>query len=284
LTSIYTQLLAARVLPIALGLPTVGVAGSLATSRGYIPGFNAQIQAVAASMGIPYYDFYPLTDNGADGWKTNWCGNPGTGDNHPAAVAAQAMGQAVRDLLDVYAVQLSAPNLVTVGNDSGADILWQNGTMVDDANADGIPDGGYVQSATGWSLLNPSGEVASSLVAEPGVVSGNWWRLNKTAFTGTTAASFVTRVAAVTAGMRIGLGFKMKILSPAALSQVSCDNQSESNYPTITITKLTGDLAPCVLWWDFYAPVGTNGLRFELFLANTGVIDFYLGQFTVRQL
>jgi hypothetical protein len=282
---IYKKLLNAAILPICCGIPTIGVDNSMPDDRGVIPTFNAGVQALATKYDLPYYDFFPLTDDG-DGWKAGWCGNPGAGDNHPSPTAAKAMGQALRDLLNPYAVSFSAANLVTDTTDTASDLLWQNGSMVDDGDADGKPDGGYTQSQTGW-YWPLHAQTVLSLEAEPGIVSGNWFKFSRPTLK--TQEEYVTEPSInthVIAGMRIGLGFICKVLNAetTATFYFALWDQSGNTLLGLYVYPTLGDTNVFKLYWDLIIPVGVTGVRARLNSNIAGLHDSYFGQYTIRQL
>ena len=274
----WLALLNAKILPVACGIPTKP------TARAYIPAYNAKLETEAARLGIPYVDFFPLTDNGVDGWKPGYCGNPGAGDNHPSVLGATVMGQALRDLLDPYCVKFNSPTLVTSTTDAAPDLVWQNGAMLDDADLDGKPDGGSPQAANGWNIALGSADIQNTLVAEPGVVSGNWWRFNK--FQNTTG-TLIMGTANATPGDRMGVGFLIKFLNPQTGSSFNLsiyDVPSTLNvFLSLIWTNTDASSRPFMVWNEFTVPADATGVRFYLNI-NGGTIDNYLGQYTLRKL
>ena len=67
LRTIYQTLLANKIIPIAQGIPTIE---NNAAFRANIINFNQHVSDLATELDIPYVDYFPVTDDGVDGWIT----------------------------------------------------------------------------------------------------------------------------------------------------------------------------------------------------------------------
>ena len=289
LESIYRSLIANSILPVALGIPTC----ANATNRARVPILNALIQAKAAALSaefgytVPYLDTYALTDNGVDGWITGYSSD---GNVHWGPVGAAVVGQAIRDyVLTPLEATFSSPNLVTADLDTGDGILWENGSMQDDANSDGIPDGGYsTQSATAWSVVTGAADVTFSLVSDPGVVDGKWWRINKAVHTvnlGIVGGGIGT-TPPLTPGAVYEIGYMCKVasLGAATLASIYFYNTADSAQQFWQqFDDLAVQVAPYKVQRKFIAPA--NGTFLKLYVSiQGGTADLYIGQMTIRRL
>ncbi|HSF80930.1 MAG TPA: SGNH/GDSL hydrolase family protein [Anaerolineales bacterium] len=274
---IYDTLLANDIFPIACGLPT--------SDGGWRAGFqlfNAELETLAAARNIPYVDMFTVTDNGVDGWLPGYSAD----GIHPNSVGARAMGQEWRDTLDPWL--LSPPQLVTVATEEASNLLWTNGTQQDDGDADGDPDGGEVQTVNCWQRFSGGADCNFTLEAEPGVVEGNWWNIEKVA---NTAATVLLTIGGnpcpnIPEGHQIAYGFKCKIVSadPATTIMVWGEQIDDGTNTPFRVKLL--DLQAALDPFDFYiarVKEDLTELRLKIEISG-GLADFYIGQVTVRDL
>lgn len=271
LSTIYNSLWNSSIMPIACGLPTCDLYAGLYRTR--VIAFNPQVEALATSMGIPYVNFFDVTDDGSAGWIADY----DTGDGiHPSSLGAAAMGLLLRDTLDSYLLAYTPP-LVTEATQGDATFLLGNGCFTADTNADGVPDN--------WAIANGASEITCSLVDGGSEVEGNWWRINKTA---ATAESRVrANITGLTAGTRLGFGFRMKVASADQATGMNFEGYNPSNATQKVYTAVLADLRAAVSPYTFYyentVPSGATALRFDLQIYS-GLVDVYIGQFTARTL
>lgn len=279
--TIYDTFLANGITPIACSVPSFG--NPPETFRLAAIDYNTALQPIAAARGLPWVDFFAVTDNGVDGWIEGYTDD----DIHPNSVGAKVMGQALRDVIDNYLTVPSPINLITAANESDEDLLWQNGRMVADGNSDGIPDGGQVQSASAWTVQSGGADCAFSLVPEEGMVDGNWWRINKSVYTADTIIQSASGDVSpdVTPGQILAFGFKAKVASVDAATSVRvwCQDISDNNKVLfgVVLTDLQEEVNPFVFYYFTKVPAGTMKLRFYISM-RYGRADFYLGQLTCR--
>jgi lysophospholipase L1-like esterase len=278
----YRALLSYRILPIAQGIPTC----ANATNRSRIPTFNQHISDLATQLGIPYIDYYPLTDNGVDGWIAGYSSDSNV---HWSTLGAGVCAQALRDnVLESYISLFSAPNLVSDGNDSGNGILYENGSMMDDANSDGIPDAGSAgnQVSNYWYVYTGGADTTFSLVAEPGVVSGKWWRINKSVHTANLYVySQQNPGISVTPNAVVEIGFMCKVLNPQFATTIEIVFYHViSGQPVISLylNNLNGDVKPFKCFKRGNLQDYINGIV-GFVKINDGTVDLYLGQLTIRE-
>lgn len=273
--SMYDALRAAGVTPVACSIP----AYDNATPQSAIATYNAGIEALATARGIPYADFHTATADPSTGYYLPGMRLDGV---HPTGTGGKAMGQVLRDALESH-LPATTPTLVTSATEASG-WLWQNGAMLRDSNSDGTPNGGGTESATAWGRTSGAADASFSLVAESGVVSGNWMRVNKTANTATT--TLLGNGISVSDNHLIGYGalIKATLSSGAAvtLQWYKSSNTSQREYG-ITLQGYVGDIAPFVWYLEKTVPASTSQVRPNLSISG-GTADVYLGQLTVRDL
>ncbi len=275
LRNIYGQLTDGVILPVACAVPTSD------TQRANAISLNTEIATLATELALPFVDFFSVTDDGAAGWIVGYSDDGG----HPNSVGAKVMGIELRDTLDDW-LQENFPPLVTAADDADADLLWFNGRMIDDGNVDGVPDGGNPQVQDAWIVVNGAADTAFSLV--PSVeLDGNWWRINKTAFTEQTRLWTNAADPIVTSGDTIALGFKCKVASADAATTIIIQaydrNDAIVSMYKVALADLQAAVDPFVFYKEVVIPSGTTELR--LFISiNFGLADLYIGQYTVRNL
>ena len=281
LSDIYAQLLAAKILPVACAVPTHN------TWRDRVILLNTSIQAKATDLGIPFADFFAPTDNGSTGWIAGY----EVDGVHPSVTGAKAMAQVLRDVLDHY---LAAPTytLMTVTNEfTLTGLEWKNGVMVDDANADGIPDGGETQGATAWYVATGGADMQYSLVGGDSNISGNWWRMNKVAQTANFSVYFAGGAGAapiLADGHNVAYGIVIKVDSVGGANTIIqilgyklIDGAVRSF--SVRLQGLTGAVAPFVVYLEKITPASFGKLRVSVeILTNTA--DLSIAQLTVRDL
>lgn len=172
LTAMWDQAMANGQMPVACSLPPSGTANN----RPAVIAYRDAIATAAAARGIPYANLYASVGDGETGAWLN------AGDNtdgiHPSNAGAKKMGQALRDALEPYLLSSPWPRLVTTGDDTTG-WAWLGGRMDRDDNANGRAWGGGL--ASGEDAYGAASNASHALVAEGGVVDGNWFRTTKTA-------------------------------------------------------------------------------------------------------
>ncbi len=281
LVTIYASLIAAKILPLALGIPTC----ANPTNRARVPTFNAGIQAAAAALGIPYLDTYPLTDNGVDGWIAGYSSDSNV---HWGPVGARVVGQAVRDnLLQPFASLFSAPNLVTAANDTGGGIIFENGSNVDDGDSNNIPDGGETQVANYWTVVTGGADCTFSLNSDG--AAGNTWEINKTLNTAETyllGSSADAQCPTVAPGDLVEIGCNMQVASPEAAATIQFQIYNRGDGTPLVwfkLNNLQAALARFKICRRFYVPAGVTELRMMVKITG-GTADLSIGQITIRKL
>lgn len=282
LRSIYEQLLAVKILPISCAVPTSTL------HRDHCFELNPAIASLALEMDLPFCDFFEITDDGISDWIEDYSYD----GIHPTCVAAKVMGQLVRDTIDPYLLNIT-PTLITTDNEESlSGILWKNGSMSDDTDADGDPDGGSAAQVTNsWEIVTGAADTTLSLVSDPGVVSGNWWRINKSAYTADlsmrnrdaannhwdyvnghhVATAFLFKVDVV-GGIDTNINFIIHSWSNGAVKSFS-----------ISLLGFTGTIAPFVVYVPYTVATGFGTARFNFGITNN-TADVSIGQLTVRDL
>lgn len=265
---VYETLLDAGVIPVACGIPTQGQYDGLYRER--VIDWNPRVEALATELDLPYVNFFTVTDDGADGWIDGYSLNDDM--IHPSPLGAVAMGQLLRDTMETYLLAW-APTLVS--EDTEAVFTIANGCFMADTDSDGVPDG--------WTVASGGDEISCSLVAGGDEAEGNWWRINKTAFTAESRLRLTAT--GLTAGAVYRCGFKMKIASADDTAVVNVESYNPSNSAQRHFIFSTGaaiqdPVAPFVFYHEQAAP--SAGLRFDIVI-QAGLVDVYIGQFTVQE-
>jgi lysophospholipase L1-like esterase len=282
LRSIYDQLLAAKILPISCAVPTNDAL------RDHCFELNSAITALALEMDLPFCDFFESTDDGSTGWIAGYSYD-GT---HPTVTGAKVMGQLVRDTIDPHLLN-ETPTLITTANEGSlSGVHWLNGTMMDDTDTDGLPDGGSpAQVTNSWEVQTGGADTTFSLVTEAGVVSGKWLRINKAAYTADLAmrnrevannyfdyvdghheaSAFLIKVDAV-GGIDTNINFVGHRWSNAGVTSFS-----------MSLIGITGPIAPFVFYKPYTVPAGFGTFRMAIGITNN-TADVSIGQLTLRDL
>jgi GDSL-like Lipase/Acylhydrolase family len=281
LRSIYEQLLAVKILPIACAVPTNN------TNRAHCPDLNDAIATLALEMDLPFCDFFEVTDNGVDGWIENYSDD----GIHPTVAGAKVMGQLVRDTIDPRLLNI-VPELITVENEESlSGIMMLNGIMVDDTDADGKPNGGCTAPVTNsWQAFTGGPDTSFSLVEDEGVVSGKWWRMNKTAYTANLQVwqyDSVNNHLILPDNHHMGFGFMFKVDAVGGINTdivLQCYKWSGGATAfTLALKGIEGTIAPFVFYKPYTVPVGFSTARYSIQI-NANTADISIGQLTTRDL
>jgi lysophospholipase L1-like esterase len=148
LTAIYTQLQAAGIRPVLTTVTPISAASS--TIRTAITRINAWILRYAQASGLPLVDFHGAVSDTTNG---DWTAGLNADTLHQNAAGAKVMGQAIATAL-APSTSIVKPVLVDYNNDPGY-ALGSNQLFLTDSNADGLPDGWGVPTASP-TTTNPS--------------------------------------------------------------------------------------------------------------------------------
>lgn len=278
-------------------LPVIAACPPNNTNPANIQNYNTSLAAKATQLGVTFVDFHTPCANPDGTWKTNYNG-AGTDAVHPSVIGAVAMGQALRDALDSL-LPATTPTLATIATDDAANYLYKNGSFTDDANADGVPDGGQTQTATFWSQT--ANGCAWSLGVRSGY-DGKALRWNKTTDPGdsqlqSTGGGVVGNpIVGAVDGHALAFGFRAEIASWSANTRLefACWKQLDATIKPLFLRLLTDALyttpvAPFVWYQEWTVPTGfddADGGKFRLNMSaggtGTNTIDAYVGQYTMR--
>lgn len=203
MTAIYTQLLAAGILPIACTLPPRS--GDSAANIKLLTQFNAWITRYAQLNGLPLVDFYSQLVDPATG---NWQAGLNLDNYHPNGAGAKIMGELISDVLcgtSYLTIRAGGPWLPPVDpwlptNNVDTANLLTNGLMLTDS---GAPAG----RPTGWSLT--AGTPGAESLGTDATVFGDYYSLTGAAsnptLTNNAASSTAVAGDLIYASCRIGL-------------------------------------------------------------------------------
>ena len=296
--SIWDTLIAAGILPVAVSLPP-----SNGGSNNAVPALNAELSARASAKGIIFADVYTPCVGVAPSWAANYSPD----GIHPSELGAKAMGQTLRDAIDPV-LFADLPNLVTAATDGDADLIFENGAMERDSNADGIPNGGGqgAEVSTYWTFT--ANGAASSLTPRT-AFDGQAWRVNKTVDTagnsqmsGSGSGGFDIDLVD---GHSYEIGFVGEIASWAGtttewliqLNKITDGGKVPFRLILENDATFSGAIAPFKMLRTFRCsnsavgtPIPAGGYRFLIVWGHrTGsptdnLLDTYLGQLTIRDL
>jgi lysophospholipase L1-like esterase len=174
-----------------------------------MPALGQALDALAASYGIPFVDIFgALGDYGTGLYDDDAYDADGL---HLTNKGARVAGQEFADALAPYRNQSHSATLVTTGDDTTG-WAWKGGRFAADADTDGQPDGGGTGILT--DVWGAASNATLTTSADPGVVDGKWFNVNKTAAGGSSSTSTTSTTGVgpipVNAGDKYELAWKMK--------------------------------------------------------------------------
>jgi len=272
LTALYRTLRGAGIEPIACTILPIYLPAFETTYRAAIQKLNANIAYYAQTNGMHLLDLYgasvdPTTGDFIDGYDTD--------GEHPHGTGAGVLGALMAEKLaplypEVY------PWFSSCGTDASNFIT--NGLFLTDSNADGIADN--------WSKSGAT--PTASLVAESGVIVGNWQQLVWASPGQTVLQQNITRSNVGAIGDRIAFGGRVQYETSSGMwcyvtlsFYDATPTKISSLYP---LNNWSEPITDGAFWMVTEIPANTNLIQIIIGNGATQTGTLRVGQLTLRNL
>ncbi|MCU1675351.1 MAG: hypothetical protein JWM93_109 [Frankiales bacterium] len=270
LLSMYTQLIAAGVMPVPCTL--TANTGNTSAQASLTDQINNFIRIYAAAHKLPVMDVATLTNTTAGGQVTGWFADA----SHPNAVGAKGIGAFVATQLASILPPFTPPVAIVNSSPTTDFNLVTNPLFLTDTNADGTPDN--------FTVVAGSATGSVALVAGTGSVRGNYMVVSRSGGTGIYYAKMAAS-APVVAGRRMALSLRLKATVEAGSAQCFVRAVHASNTTVYAgISEWAADIAePGLFYTEFVVPAGVTNINIWAGLsAGTGSIS--VAQLSFRDL